>query len=360
MVEFARIEVPSDTFSTQSAFEKTIMTQTSAMTESDSDPSVNFGDPGQKKALGRETKRTAAPAQSVAKPPSESIARPNPVQSNRAERVPPEIAQNPIRRDQQSRDERIDTSGLRFDRSSFVGNVRDNSFVGGTYSGSRTFTRSQQTQKNSSFVSTIMLVAIFGCLIGGGGFYFLYPERAAQSIRGFLVAAGLYKAPPVGDPGVAESSSNAPRMYEIAITSAPSGASIYIDGISRDTTPARLSFEEGKTVRVRLVREGYMPFEELVQVNGPSTVNAILHAEKKGYLDINVVGAGQIKVDGQLISTSSPANGVPVPADKEITVSAYDPVTKASDQIIVRVSENKVKRITLIPRARGTASEPAR
>lgn len=356
MVEFAKVEYVETPNNATDRLDKTIVTQTSSMTEeSSTDPSVNFGEP-----LASRAARPAPPPSGTTNPTTTGA----PQMGAKRPAAPDALVRNTsaTTREISPRDEKIDTSGLKFDRTSFGNGPREGTFTNATYSGSRTFTRSSQGKSASSMTSTFLLIALFGTLIGAGGFYIINPSKANDSLRNVLTAAGLYKPPqnsPVIGGGVIDQGSTAPTI-DLAVRSTPSGASIEVDGVIKQLTPASLRIDEGKTVRIRLILKGYVPWEGIVTLSGPQPpINAILQAERRGYLDINVVGAGEIFVDGQLIASSGPANGIQVPADKDVTVKVVDKATGASDATVIRVAENKVRRITLIPRAGGDKQPPS-
>jgi hypothetical protein len=71
-----------------------------------------------------------------------------------------------------------------------------------------------------------------------------------------------------------------------------------------------------------------------------------------------VTGAGQIFIDGKLVSPSSPARNILVPADREVLVRAEDPLTKASDERRVKVAANETITVTLYPQALGKRAAP--
>lgn len=288
---------------------------------------------------------------------------------------PQAVKSDPMKSARQIREssDPYETAGLRVDRSPFrdtghATTVREGSFSGSFHMNSYN-TRSTSIPRRAGGTSVIFRVTLMIAMLstlGGGALFYLNPEQAVTRISSILQDLGLYKLPTshVGEPKQLDIASEPPTI-NVPILSVPPAAEILVDRKpSGELTPTSLALPEGKSVRITLRLAGYQSYEETFVVNGSRTINAALKADRKGYLDVAVTGAGQISINGQVIAMSGPANRVPVPADQEIVVSAFDPVTKASDETRVRVGENMVRRITLIPRAPaksrpGPSSPPA-
>lgn len=141
------------------------------------------------------------------------------------------------------------------------------------------------------------------------------------------------------------------NSYMLKIDSVPSGAEIHINGEpAADVTPTTVYVPKDIDARITIRKPGYVTFEHTEKMNSNKYLNVTLQKELLGRLDINVVGAGRIYVNGKLVANGSPANGIPVPANQEVIVRAEDPVTRAVDEVRVTVGENMTKKITLIPR----------
>jgi hypothetical protein len=96
---------------------------------------------------------------------------------------------------------------------------------------------------------------------------------------------------------------------------------------------------------------GYITVEQKLRIDSNKTITVQMVPEKVAYVDIHVLGAGEIFVDGKSVASGSPANGIAIRAEQEVLIKAIDPVTKASDEYRVRLGANERKKITLIPRA---------
>jgi serine/threonine protein kinase len=148
---------------------------------------------------------------------------------------------------------------------------------------------------------------------------------------------------------------------EIAVNSTPPGAEVRINGRPHsDVTPVSIEVEEGSDIVVTINLPGYEAYEQkLGRVTSKRAVDAPLVPKHRGYLDITVAGAGQIYVDGKMIAQGSPVLRHPVPANRDLLVSAYDPMTKAgAHRANVRVNENATVPIRLTPQGNYKPPHP--
>jgi eukaryotic-like serine/threonine-protein kinase len=232
--------------------------------------------------------------------------------------------------------------------------------VGGSTSyssGNRSYTETGVSYQQSSGVFPLMIL-IFIFVFVGGAFYYHSPDQAVAMANKMMIKVGLAKPMVLTEnASVGELVIMQKRQYDIAVISSPPGAEILLNNQPQsDVTPATLRIEAGRevTITVRIPgHTGYQSHEEKFKVTENRTIKAVLVDEHKGFLNINVVGAGQIFIDGKLISPTSPALHVAIPADHEVTVASFDPITKAGDQARISVGDNQVKKVTLIPRANG-------
>lgn len=230
--------------------------------------------------------------------------------------------------------------------------VREHSITGshggthhGTYTG-KSIASAPIPRRQFPFATfmTFLLIAT----IGGVAYYSVNNPQQAVA---FLQSVGILDHASRSSTE-ASNSSVAAKKFEVAVSSSPPGAAILVDGKpTRELTPARLVFEEGTQATITVRLAGYIPHEETIQVNGPRALSATLRSDKRGYIDVNVIGAGEISINGKVVAQGSPANDIAVPADEEVLVSVVDPITKAQDSVRVTVAANSKKKITLIPRA---------
>lgn len=224
-----------------------------------------------------------------------------------------------------------------------------------TYAGTRSITNNTKTSSVGSAVSLMSLLLIIGCMIGGGAYYFSNPQRAVSQATHALRDWGVY-SPAVLAPMIRQDQTSvdparsAVEKYEISVKSSPSGAPIEVDGKpTGEVTPANISIEKGRTVVISISLTGYFKFQQSVSANSAQTINAELKADKKGFLNIIVRGEAQIFVNDKYLTNVSPAKGILVAAGEPTKILAYNPQTKASDQVTVTVDDGATKNVTLSP-----------
>lgn len=235
----------------------------------------------------------------------------------------------------------------------------------GTYSGG-TRSRLENSsfhRQSSSYASLIAVLLVIGVIVGGGVWYFANPEKANMLVSRLMRSSGIIPKPTAG-PNIplqeTPMASTGPVKVMIPVSSNPPGAEIVINGKSTgELTPTTLERREGEEIEWTLRLPGHKDQTERLIVQQGRSISVALRADRKAYLDITVMGSGEISVDGKVIAPTGPVNGLQIPADQDVTVRVFDPVTKASDEVRVRISENTTRRITLIPRANIRGPRPA-
>lgn len=246
----------------------------------------------------------------------------------------------------------LNTSALSVDRTSYreregLSQLRDTS--------SSYYSRSfpdMVTKKSRFSAAALMPVALIAVGVVAGTLAFM-PGNLRVLMANLTGATGQQtNASTNGTINPANDPSPSQPTFKVRIISNPSGAEIKInDEPVRDTTPTVVLVPQNKEAKISIRKPGHAPLEQMVMIDGNKEINVTLNPELIGHLDINVVGSGQIFVDGKAVAPGSPANHVPVHADQDVVIRAEDPVTRASDEVRVRVAPNAVKKITLIPRA---------
>lgn len=237
----------------------------------------------------------------------------------------------------------------------------------GTYGGGSSarsrLENSSYTKQSSSYASLIAVLLVIGLLVGGGVWYFANPEKSNLLVSRVMREAGLIpkaKPQPAGPTESTERSSTGPIRVMIPVSSSPPGAEILINGTSTgELTPTTLVRKDGEEIEWTLKLPGHKEQTERMIVQQGRSISYALKADRKAYLDITVMGNGEISVDGKIIAPNGPVNGLQIPADQDVTVRVFDPVTKASDEVRIRIAENTTRRITLIPRANIRGPRPA-
>ncbi len=159
-----------------------------------------------------------------------------------------------------------------------------------------------------------------------------------------------------------EQASSAPVARTIVVKSQPSGAEITVDAVPfKDLTPASVEVPLNQEVQITVRLPGYVPVTKTFAARSAEReLAAQLIRAKLGYVDISVIGSGAIYIDGVKVKDAGPVTNYPIAADQNVIVRVYDTVTKSEDSTVVRVPENRVKRVTLMPRMRGRNNEPER
>ncbi|MES2857415.1 MAG: protein kinase [Bdellovibrionota bacterium] len=356
MVEFSKFELPKVAAAAvapaiaapapapiQAAIEKVEVTSTETQntrTEMEaSDPSIDFGN-AQHKAKPSFLNPDAPRAKVSAPKPAHSA---TPSQANQAPR-PPAQAKTPqavARKSETLSVERTNAGGF---------SAREHTMAGATRSQVRPL------PENKSFISMFLNLVIAGCLLGGGAYYLANPKKATTQAYQALAQWGIYKQEVTQ---LQDQASETPRTkyVDVFISSTPSGAPIEIDGTpTGEVTPATLSLEKGKNVKITMRLASYLPspFQEEFKVEGPRSIDAKFKSDKKGFLNVLVRGEGQIYINNRMVASTSPARMIAVPADENVTITVYDPKTKATDQAVTTVNEGATRTITLTPRAAET------
>jgi eukaryotic-like serine/threonine-protein kinase len=235
----------------------------------------------------------------------------------------------------------------------------------GTYGGGGTRSRLENSsfhRQSSSYASLITVLMVIGVLIVGAIWHFSNPERSQNLVTKLMRDAGMMppETVPVKDLARVELPSVKPSKVMLPISSNPPGAEILLNGKSTgEVTPTTISVRDGDEIEWTLKMNGYKPASDRLIVQQGRSLSVNLKADRKAYLDITVMGNGEISIDGKVIAARGPVAGFEVPADQDITVRVFDPATKATDEVKVRIAENTTRRITLIPRAGLSGPRPA-
>jgi serine/threonine protein kinase len=235
----------------------------------------------------------------------------------------------------------------------------------GTYDGGGTRSRLENSsfhRQSSSYASLLSVLLVIGVLAGGGIWYFANPEKASSLVSKLMRDNGLIPPLETSVPDLAkvEMPSIKPAKVMLPINSNPPGAEILLNGKSTgEVTPTTIAVKDGDEVEWTLRMNGYKTASDRLIVQQGRSLSINLKADRKAYLDITVMGNGEISIDGKVIAARGPVSGFEVPADQDVTVRVFDPATRATDEVKVRILENTTRRITLIPRANLSGPRPA-
>jgi serine/threonine-protein kinase len=155
-----------------------------------------------------------------------------------------------------------------------------------------------------------------------------------------------------------QSSTESPKspsgIVHINIQSNPSGAIVEINGRQSGITPYLGSLIAGKSVKILIRKEGFIPYEkeEFLNPQTPLRIEAVLQPEPpKGYLVIEMIGAPLdtvVEVNGRRIEDKSQLNLYAVPAKVPILIKAFSPFSGTSTSATVSVDINQKRVVKLV------------
>jgi eukaryotic-like serine/threonine-protein kinase len=214
----------------------------------------------------------------------------------------------------------------------------------------RTSTQYRNSKKSAgSWFTTLALIFLLGSGAGAFLWYQSNPIRSTQIVQNLLKDYGLVAKTQSREDDQRDLSSEAQPTTRLIIKTTPGGAEIFLDGKpTGEVSPATLNIVEGRPVVLSLRHRNQEVYRENIN---PSKNDIIVSRSirPQGYLDIVVIGSGEIYVQGKLITKSPPARGVAVPADEEVVVRAFDPITQTVAEERVRVPANETRMIQLRP-----------
>jgi eukaryotic-like serine/threonine-protein kinase len=139
----------------------------------------------------------------------------------------------------------------------------------------------------------------------------------------------------------------------LSLSSEPSGAKIFIDGVSTNQfTPAIVTVTSNKPITVTLTKEGYYKYQQIKTISSASSLSAtLLPTPAMGYLSIVIRNGGEspvVSINGVRLNEKLPIVEYAVPANQDIEVEAINPYSKAMDKVKVKVMTNKIQTVELI------------
>lgn len=243
-----------------------------------------------------------------------------------------------------------------FGTNSVRGSTQQDAFANTQYAHRTRVTNISRVSRaqSSSGTSPAAIGIVVIALLGIGTWAYLNPKSAQSLYTKAMVAAGLIEVKTLSstqDFGTTLRHTQDP-ITTLSVGSTPSGAEIRLDGVLvPEVTPATLRVREGQEVTLEISIDGYDPYKERLVITKGKQVSVSLKADKKAYIDVAVMGSGEIQINGKVVAVQGPLRRFPIPADQDVTVRAFDPVTKAVDEVKVRIEEGSTRSITLIPRA---------
>lgn len=204
------------------------------------------------------------------------------------------------------------------------------------------------TSPYSDFTELGLKAVIVVALLGGGywGYKSLYATPTAQ-----MAAAKLPQRSTAETQGQIDMAATA--SVKVSVSSSPSGANIYVDG--RDTgykTPAIIAVTANKNSQFVFRKDGYLEYQTIQSFAEIGNLSVTLQTvAQTAYLNIYLSNGGpttKIYVNGKQLIEKVPVMKYPIVAQNETIITAYNPITKISDEVRVHVKAGESRNIELI------------
>lgn len=231
------------------------------------------------------------------------------------------------------------------------GNVRTGTVNTGTFSGTNPNLRKPlpPSQKTSSIGSWLLTLSLFA-IAGYGAMVFLEDPQIAKNLQAMYARYFKSQRNPAEEPAKEKTPSTVP----LNIKSSPSGATVYIDDQPIGQTPIISHIDFGKPFRLRLIKEGYLPYELPLEKANPEGYikNLTMMPEPaSGMITIEATNGGPnpiVYVNGQRYNEQLPFS-TKIPAGTPIQIRVVNPVSKleGSESVVVGQGQKKAVRIFL-------------
>ena len=210
------------------------------------------------------------------------------------------------------------------------------------------------SSSGSDFLELAFKMIVLCAVVGGG--YYGYKNKFGPNAEAAPVAVAVPKlVAPLADakPESGNIESAGLASVKASISSTPPGAQIYLDGKDMGyRTPAVITLTANKDSVIGLKKDGYLPYEVTKQLSQTGQITATLQpAAQAGFVNISVANGGPstiIYVNGKELSEKAPIMKYSILADNEATIRAYNPITKQSDEVKVKVRMNESRNIEMI------------
>jgi eukaryotic-like serine/threonine-protein kinase len=200
----------------------------------------------------------------------------------------------------------------------------------------------QNESSSMQVVFKLILVAALGA--GGWWGYKTYPNEIKRQIAVFTGKVKLE----TNQPTIA----SVPVEVKVSISSSPDSAEIYING--KDTgnkTPAVVTMTANKPAEIMIKKEGYLEYRVSRVFNETSQVTATMQATVlPAYLNIKLADTNtftKIYINGKELLEKPPILNYPIVAQKETSISAYNPITKQTDEIKITAKPGESMNVEL-------------
>jgi PEGA domain len=138
----------------------------------------------------------------------------------------------------------------------------------------------------------------------------------------------------------------------LSISSDPSGAKIFVDGINTNQfTPAIITVSSGKPANIALIKEGFNKYQVVRTVTTASSLSATLQPTTAiGYLNIIVRNGGEnpvVFINGVRLNEKLSIVEYAIPSNQEIEIEAKNQLLNSSAKTKIRVMTNKIQTVDL-------------
>ena len=148
-------------------------------------------------------------------------------------------------------------------------------------------------------------------------------------------------------------SSTAGPQIRLSVSSEPSGAKIFVEGLdTNQSTPAIITVPAKKVVTITLAKDGFYKYQQRRSFDSADSLSAsLVPTPNMGYLNIIVRNGGQnpiVFINGTRVNEKLPVVEYAVPAGQELEIIAQSQNAQSTDKTKVTVQANKIQTVELI------------
>lgn len=154
--------------------------------------------------------------------------------------------------------------------------------------------------------------------------------------------------------GVEENASTAIATTKVSVTSSPEKAMILVNGKdSGFQTPGIITVPTNEDVEITVRREGYLDYTIKKKFDQPAAqlATTLQINVETAYLNIKLSSTDsftKITINGREVLEKAPILKYPIIADRDTVVKAYNPFSKLSDEVQIKVKPGVVEDVELI------------
>lgn len=207
--------------------------------------------------------------------------------------------------------------------------------------------------KQSDSGDIVFKVAFLSVLVFGGwwGYKNFYAPSLVKKTPSTITKTGTEESNKKNEGTEVQSSIAATK---VSVTSSPEKAMILVNGKdSGFVTPGIITVPTNEDVEITVRREGYLDYtikKKFDQPAGQLAATLQINVET-AYLNIKISSTDsftKITINGREVLEKAPILKYPIIADRETIVKAYNPFSKLSDEIVLKVKPGLVEDIELV------------